>query len=302
MPETVYRQAFAAETAAAMRVLCWEPGVAGDDLDEHARTLAARAEAGNLDVSCLFVAVVDDEVAGAALTVSSPGRVCLAFPPRTSRPGVDAGRLLTGSLDLTRRRGSAWAQALVPTDAAGDRRLLTDHGFEYLTDLVYMQRRASSPSVDVPDPVGLTWRTYSLDTHAAFASVIERTYEQTHDCPRLNGTRPVSDVIAGHKADGVFTPACWLLACESGGAVGCMLGNPVPETASLEISYMGVVPEARGRSLGKTLCAKAIRLACQRNIAYVTLAMDCQNGPGRSVYEAMGFRSVTRRAVFLLTL
>ena len=302
MTEIVYRQALEPERAPALAVLYWVPGVDRGQLTQHAQGLADKAQAGDMDMSGLFVAVASDEVVGAALALPSAGRTSLVLPPRTTQDDVDAGRLLGGCLDLTRRVGMVWAQALIEPNALQDRRLLDVHGFEYLTDLLYMQRPASAPCCEVAAPAGLTWQTYSPHTHAVFASVIEQTYTQTRDCPRLNGLRPMDDVIAGHKAEGVFDPRSWLLAVEDDRAVACVLLNPVPETHSLELTYMGVVPEARGQSLGKVLCAKAIEVAGALGVRHVTLAVDCRNGPARSIYQAMGFRAVTRRSAFLLKL
>ena len=60
---------------------------------------------------------------------------------------------------------------------------------------------------------GLEW---SPDTLEAIAALIEATYRDSLDCPALAGLRHIEDVMAGHKAAGLFSPHRWLLLLQAG--------------------------------------------------------------------------------------
>jgi ribosomal protein S18 acetylase RimI-like enzyme len=66
-----------------------------------------------------------------------------------------------------------------------------------------------------------------------------------------------------------------------------------------DISYLGLVPEARGRGLGKELVRKALFEARAADALQLTLAVDERNWPARDLYQRMGFETFDSREVYL---
>jgi GNAT superfamily N-acetyltransferase len=64
------------------------------------------------------------------------------------------------------------------------------------------------------------------------------------------------------------------------------------------IGGMGVVPEARGRGLGRTMMAAVIERAAERGLDHVDLEVLVPNVWASRIYEALGFRDV--RALHVL--
>jgi ribosomal protein S18 acetylase RimI-like enzyme len=69
-----------------------------------------------------------------------------------------------------------------------------------------------------------------------------------------------------------------------------------------EVAYVGVVPEARGRGVGRELMHKAVFEARAAGAGRLTLSVDARNGPARALYREVGFEPFDRREVFLAVL
>jgi len=65
---------------------------------------------------------------------------------------------------------------------------------------------------------------------------------------------------------------------------------PFPESKTIELTYMGIVPEARGRGLGRQVVAKVAEMANQRELETVSLGVDRNNGPAQDIYQSLGFK------------
>ena len=101
-----------------------------------------------------------------------------------------------------------------------------------------------------PPPARWEFEPYEPANHRRLAAVVEASYEQTLDCPELNGVREMDDVLAGYRASGVFDASRWLIAQYAGADVGCLLLSDFPEHDNWELVYMGVLPSAAGTRLG----------------------------------------------------
>ncbi len=132
-----------------------------------------------------------------------------------------------------------------------------------------------------------------------FHQTLQNTYKDTLDCPELNGVRGVEEVIVGHRGQSHFDPDLWLLALADGLPVGVLLLMRSPETHDWEISYVGVVPEARRHGYGRELVLKALAEAKTVDAPYLTLSVDARNHPAHELYRVLGFEVYDRREVFL---
>jgi ribosomal protein S18 acetylase RimI-like enzyme len=133
-----------------------------------------------------------------------------------------------------------------------------------------------------------------------FHDTLLRSYEGTLDCPELNGVRGVEDVIAGHRAQGPHDPERWWLALLDGRPAGVIILNEVPDLGCWDLGYLGVVPEARCRGVGRAMTARAVRAARAAGAAELTLAVDVRNAPAWNLYTRQGFKAFDRREVYLV--
>jgi ribosomal protein S18 acetylase RimI-like enzyme len=219
-------------------------------------------------------------------------------------PEVDSTRaspqvapaLVQAALTWLRQGGAKIAQALVATSDLRWARPLSDGGFQHITQLDYLRHDLK----DVPSPPqALDVETYTSVNAAVFAHTLMRTYEGTLDCPELNGVRTIDEVIDGHRAQGIWKPETWWLVRVQGSPAGVVLLTELRDDAGWDLSYVGVVPEFRGRGLGEELTRRTIHSVRAAGGLELHVAVDRRNLPARRLYEKLGFVVVAMREVFL---
>ena len=235
----------------------------------------------------------------AAVLLEQAGGVGVLQAAGAEAPGVDVAALTETirrlSIDAC-ARGLRFVQALADGDAAANERVWAAAGYTFLAELAYLRKDVSRPwAAEGTGGDALAWRAYGSFDEAELARVLEATYVGSQDVPLLAGLRTTGEIIAGHKASGEFCPEAWLLAERAGRPVGCVLVNDIPVAASADVAYMGVVPAARGRGLGRALLRRAAHDARGRGRTVLTVATDAQNSYATRVYDAEGFETVARR-------
>ena len=275
-------------------------------LQEKVESFKRLARRQQYDLSRQMVVHCDNKIVAACLFIPQPGRNALIFTSSPSFTAQDRPEMLHWSAQALRRsclwafrQGSTLLQALIePADNARCR-LCEKSGFRRLTDLIYMSR--------CPDPLPqplhpldqITWLDYQPAHHDLFKSVIALTYHESLDCPELENLRDMEDVIRSHKAAGHFDPHCWKLLFWKNEPAGALLLTPLPTPHTMELTYMGLCPPARGRQLGRLLLTEALCWARQYHMCCLTLAVDCRNHPALRLYRDFDFTPLFRRTVFI---
>ena len=256
---------------------------------------------GELDPQGLFVTRDRDRLLGAILCLPVPGAGALLWPPQcvvtVGRDALEDGLLRHASAWL-RGQGVRVAQALLSADEAPLADALPRNGFAHVAVLWFLRHDLSLPTQRDAN-ARLRYQPYNPSDPGRFHRTLQKTYENTLDCPELNGARGVEDVVAGHRAAGRFDPHLWSLAWANDVPVGVLLLTPAPDTPDWELSYVGVVPEARRRGFGRELLFKALTDARAGGAASLTLSVDGRNRPAWELYRRLGFTPYDRREVFL---
>jgi ribosomal protein S18 acetylase RimI-like enzyme len=162
-----------------------------------------------------------------------------------------------------------------------------------------MRHDLSLPAAASLETDRLTYQTYGEGNRSLFHQTLLRTYENTDDCPEVNGARTIEEIITGHLAQGRHDPNRWWLALNGDQPVGVLLLTEMTEWRGWDIAYVGVVPEARRRGHGRVLTRKAIEAARAANMGQLTLAVDNRNRPAWNLYRHLGFDPYDQREVFL---
>jgi ribosomal protein S18 acetylase RimI-like enzyme len=258
---------------------------------------------GELDPQGILVAREGSALRAAIVAIPLPGAGGIVWPPGMERPGPrDAleDALVRSALNRLRAGGAKVAQAIIRPEDHVLAEPLVRGGFRHITDLCYLRHPLCAgppPTAFVPQILSL--QAYGLADGLLFEQILLRTYEGTLDCPELNGLRTAEEILAGHRAQGNHDPALWWLAFRSGAPVGVLLLTAMPEWDSLDIAYLGVVPEARRQGIGKQLALHALHEARAREVVQVTLAVDERNRAAMEMYRRLGFIRHERREVYL---
>jgi ribosomal protein S18 acetylase RimI-like enzyme len=296
------RRAHPSECADVLRLLFGRPDLSSLEVGRQVEAFRSFAETQNLALDLQWLIERDGQARAACMLICSPGRCGTVLLSDAIEPADHAGAAsaLAQLVATAGRCRLCLVQALLEMDFRGTD-LLADVDFARIGDLHYMERLVGGPSRQRPDG-DQQWLPYGRQHHDVFAQVIEASYEDTLDCPALTGVRETEDVIAAHKAAGVFEPNGWLLLVCEGQPVGVLLLNRVVYRSALEIVYMGLIPQARGRGLGHVLVQRAIVEAQHRDVGALLLAVDARNTPARRIYMANGFVQTAERQVWLRVL
>jgi mycothiol synthase len=263
------------------------------------RTLAGCR--GELDpTTILLVARRENDVVGGGWAQLQPGRTASISPPRAAEgeASATADQLLDELLRAASGQGAELMQVLLEADHGADFDRFVGRRFEHVADLLYMVSLASA-FPDSQPTTRLEFEPFVENQQPRLAELVERTYEATRDCPRMNGLRKIGDVLAGYRAAGKFDPARWFFLRHDGRDVGCLLLTDHPEHKQWELVYVGLAAEFRGRGWGIEAVRRAQFLSGQAHSKCLLLAVDASNEPAIAMYGEAGFAVWDRRSVLV---
>mgnify|MGYP006295172337 CR=1 FL=1 len=240
---------------------------------------------------------------GAAMILPSAGRVGMLVAAPVDAPGVEPDAVapaVSGAARHAIRSGMAYVQALNDVDAGPQVRVLEQAGLRRLAELVCLDR-GPGPVCEPTTASNIRWASAEAVSEQVLGRLIARTYEGTLDCPAVTGLRTMEQVLAGLRDSGTYRPDWWLIAeTDRGEPIGCALVNDGRDDGAAEIVYLGVVPEHRGRGLGKALVTRAVTAPLGAGRDTIQVIADAANGPAMSVYEGTGFTESRRRLAHFL--
>ena len=249
-----------------------------------------------IEVQGIWVAETGGRIVWAVLPILNPGRTLLLLTSQDmGSSNLPAGRLVREICHHFAGQGVHLAQVLLESQSHPARQFFAAMGFKEIAELIYLQGQVPRNTVAPAMPEHMRWLEYSPTTHAIFADAITRTYRDSLDCPDLSGLREIDDVIAGHQATGEFDPSGWQLLLEGDRAMGGFLLSRIPQSDAMELVYLGLPPEARGRGLGIFLMKQVFFLILQNQRRKLSLAVDSKNEPALKLYYRFGMRQVATR-------
>lgn len=244
-----------------------------------------------------------DEVCGTVLVAPSAGRTAMLFASRPSDGACPEamGHLLDSAISSLNARDVAIAQALLDPGATEEHLVFTAGGFTQLARLDYLERPIPRfRSIKVPTlGNGVRIEPWDPRDRALMHTLLERSYEDTLDCPRLSGMRRVEDILDGHRASGIFTPEWWHVLWVDDKPQGVLLFNRSADGETIELVYLGVSRGIRGRGLGNTLLRHGLAHLDGAPGRAIVLAVDKENSPAVRLYRRSGFRIAVRRVAFI---
>lgn len=291
-----------AEHRAALARLMDRAGWAAPQAEERVRTLETYVAKRGLSLDHCLLAVQADRIEAACICLDSPGRTSSVL----LSPGLAQAGWRPIAIDMVNRSAAEAAarnvqllQGMVVPECSDEGLIYAAAGFRHLAQLIYLQ--SDSHAVFSP-PQELSWVSYSDETRALFARVVEETYQDSLDCGSLNGVRNIDDILASHQATGQFDPQLWQIGMVGNEPVGVILLGYIEEQHAYEVAYMGCLPPWRGRGYGSSLLARGFSLARARNVFSMTVSVDERNVPARKLYQTFDFHEVMRRGVWIRVL
>jgi ribosomal protein S18 acetylase RimI-like enzyme len=271
-----------------------------DLTDSRIDRLLVAESAGRIDMEGLFLARRGNQLVGAAWGQVIPGRTAFCWPPSVI-PGEseDTAVQLQSTVDeYLNRRGVTVVQAVVAQRALTDAARLVRAGYRHLADLNYLICGADQFPRNEP-VCDFRMEPAPQDDFERIAQLVARTYIGTLDCPGLDDSRPITEVLTGYRETGTFRPDWWWLARADGQDVGCLFLADHPEHGNCELMYLGMVPEVRGRGWGVQATRYAQWFLSREDRQRMLLAVDDENWPAMEVYAQTGFLEWDRRYIYV---
>jgi mycothiol synthase len=186
---------------------------------------------------------------------------------------------LSGQVERWQATGVPYVYTLLPLKALDQAECLARAGFRLLTKLETHTRLVQS---EPPSRPGLRLHPWENYPEAMLRSLVWQTHHETRDVPELN---------AFQSADTPLSPAAISLVAEvDQKPLGVVLLDRSPIMATAEISFVGVIPNARRQGLGEAILQAAMALLDQEVFSEVRLSFDERNQPARRLYGKLGFR------------
>ena len=268
--------------------------------ERRVKTLLEDIRAGRISGNGVLAAWRADRVVGAMFSETQVGRTAVTWPPSVvpGEPCRTLDLLMEATLRRLAEENVRVVHALLEFATPDDNALLTRGGFERLADLLYLVSETRHFPATQPEGA-LEFESCTPDNHDRLADIVEATYEDTLDCPAMNGVREIEDILSGYRATSNFRPELWMIVRNRGRDVGCLLLADHSEHENCELVYMGILPDTRGDGWGVVIARHAQWIARQLDRPRLVLAVDEANLPARNLYASIGFHGWDRRAVYL---
>lgn len=278
-------------------------GLSPADLRDQVRTLITYTHRRGLSLDQCMIARGGGKLLTSCLFIDAPGRMSTVFIPSQARFLTPAAAELLGqTTPMARDRGVRVVQGLVGPHATREREVFKQAGYTFLAELMYLESDLTRPVLTDKHPPALEWEIYDPGKRGQFGQVLQGTYQESLDCAKLTGVRPIEDILDSHQAAGEFDPSHWRIGMLDGKPAGVLLLAYIAERGSFEVVYMGVLPGYRGRGVGVGLLTRAVELAREHGVMTLTLSVDAINVPARRLYAGFGFQERSCREVWIRVL
>jgi GNAT superfamily N-acetyltransferase len=285
---------------AALRLILGSDGQPAEE--SQARELMKFTAQRGINLADIWVSIAGDRVYWSALPVVSPGRTVLFFGTSATLVGSDQTCMDLGIETLCRHFSTVdvqMAQVLLDPADVVSLEVYQRHGFQRMAELLYLQKSIRKTAMPGPLPGEFHLVSYNEKTHAGFAAAINASYENSLDCPALNGTRSIEDVLLGHKAAGLFDPNDWFLLLHGNQPMAVLLLAVTHQSDGMELVYLGLSPDVRGYGLGNYLMQVAEARTFERKLDKLSLAVDSSNEPALKLYYRHGMKQVTSKVALM---
>jgi len=248
---------------------------------------------------CRRLAVRDGEDVGfgyALVVPTAEGRFAafrIGVPERHRRSGI--GTALLAEMrrqvaEVAADVGEIEIGAVLPNPAAEG--FAVRHGFRPSRTYWLMERPAAA--LEAPEwPAGVTLRAFdgSDRDQQWWVDVVNRSWREHH-----HPIHATLDEMRRYLAGGFFDPAAMYFAERAGEPVGFVRG--ARHATRGEVAVLGVVPEERGRGIGRALLRFGSQWLLDHGAARITLYVDGENERALTLYRGERFEVIRTRQLW----
>ena len=271
--------------------------LAFDDLAPEERLHRVQTVCEQPNAPGLFAAIRGDGIIGAVYSQLRPDKTLLLWPPGLVSPDDAIRTALYRQID--RYAEETGASPIIAFAENRPQEELEAAGFEYVSEML------SLVADEITFPMEwnsgrLSFTSGPLETSfEKMAPLFERTFEKTSDFPRLVGIAPPSSILQSYREDSGFRPELWFHILENKQEIGCLILADHAEFGQLELVYMGLLPEHRGKRFAVQIVQFTLWIARQLGRRMVAVSVDAQNPAAVKAYLRCGFRQWNRKSLYV---
>ncbi len=206
--------------------------------------------------------------------------------------------MIRGMMTDALASGAGVVQSVVEVGESRDR-VLAQAGMFHVANLQQMECRVLDVVLERRDDGTAPgeWRRFQESELSIWLNLLEKSYESTMDCPKMNGLRMVQDTWDGYVASAQGDLREWWICEQDSEIRGCLLLTRLSDD-SMELTYMALLPAYRGMGLGPRMLDFALQRCVEVGVETLVLSVDCENAPALRLYEKRGFREVRKMSAW----
>lgn len=236
----------------------------------------------------LLVNYQEGQIQGAVWVQCLPGNMAQLWLPFTGVEGDQTDALLRAAHAWVKTHNIRLCHLELSSEAAETEEWLLKHGMQRLVCLEHLTG-SSHRRLAMHEAMPLSLRLFGELTQAAQLSLLAAVGQDSLDSRPLRDVLSVKELLAGFYQQDPQAPQHWYAVGYQDALVGVLLMAPRPSLGRWELMLMGLTPEWRGKSLGRSLLNKALALAQQAGAQEMVLGVDDVNLPAKRLYQQAGF-------------
>lgn len=207
--------------------------------------------------------------------------------PRQQGPIGQA--LLRAAYRWVAEQGITFCHTVLPPNHYVWETTLFAHNMTRLAELHYLSGSiTSSPLVSSSNkPAAIQLQAFTELDESAQKALIDGVSQESLDCADLREALSSETLLAGFYQKAPHAPHHWYSVHVDGQLVGVLLLSPLKDLC-WELLLMGVVPQWRGKGIGREVLQAAFRLAAQEGATEMVLTVDALNMPAQRLYQRAG--------------
>ena len=277
---------------------------------------------GQLDLTHLLIATTGQNILAAQLMVAQQDKTAILWPTALDPafPGEAPNNphllesiqetLLKKAILLAKKEACVQIQTTVEQNDITRSAFYERNGLPAVGELLYMQRPGSpfSPADNAHesttnleqtgDRLKLVSVTEGISDEF-LGELLQGTYIDSADFPELQHNRDAARSLLTHRLQGEYHPEHWFVIKQDETAAGVLFYSWHPDMEQWELTYLGILPEFRGKGLAGKAIGKSFQNSSREN-SPVFLGVDSRNSCAIKVYESHGFVVLSRQKVHVL--
>lgn len=293
-----------------------------DAIEREVENIFASVRAGQLDLTHLLIATTGQNILAAQLMVAQRDKTAILWPaaidPAFQEKELKNSHLLESiqeallkkTILLAKKEACVQIQTTVEQNDTIRSAFYERNGLPAIGEILFMQRPASTSCSADDSNEQASNREQTADSlklvpvseaisDQFLGELLLGTYIDSADFPELQHDRDATRSLLTHRLQGEYHPDHWFVIKQDETAAGVLFFSWHPDMEQWELTYLGILPEFRGRGIAGKAIGKIFQHPTHKNNA-VFLGVDSRNHYAIRLYESHSFVLLSRQKVHVL--